>query len=81
MVIGRRGSVHYLVHQGDVVRVAACQLVTVGEAEEQIGGEKTAVERKSEESTKSSIEPPKHKMKSMTVTLDQAGNDDKDVEV
>ena len=36
-VLGNKGSVHYLVHQGDVVRVAACRLVTTGEAEEQIG--------------------------------------------
>ena len=61
--------------------MAACRLVTVGEAEEQIGGEKTAVERKSEESTKLSVEHPKQKMKSMTVTLDQAANDDADLEV
>ena len=61
--------------------MAACRLVTVREAEEQIGGEKTAVERKSEESTKSSVEHHKQKMKSMTVTLDQAANDDADLEV
>ena len=38
-VLGNKGSIYYLVHQGDVIRVAACRLVTVGEAEEQIGGE------------------------------------------
>ena len=35
-VLGSRGSVHFLVHQGDVVRVAACRIVAIGEAEEQI---------------------------------------------
>ena len=38
-VIGNKGSVHYLVHQGEVVRVAACRLVAVGDAEEQIGSQ------------------------------------------
>ena len=41
MVIGNKGSVHYIIHQGEVVRVAACRLVAIGEAEEQIGS-KTA---------------------------------------
>ena len=36
-VIGNKGSVHYLVHQGEVVRVAACRLVALGDADEQIG--------------------------------------------
>lgn len=36
-VIGNKGSVHYLVHQGEVIRVAACRLVALGDAEEQIG--------------------------------------------
>ena len=36
-VLGNKGSVHFLVHQGDVVRVAACRIVTTGMAEEQIG--------------------------------------------
>ena len=36
-VIGNKGSVHYLVHQGSVIRVAACRLVTTGEADDQLG--------------------------------------------
>ena len=37
-ILANRGSAGYfLEHQGDVVRVAACRLVAVGEAEEQIG--------------------------------------------
>lgn len=50
IVIGNCGSVHYLVHQGNVIRVAACRLVTTGEAEKQIGGsgEKAAEGNESE---------------------------------
>ena len=36
-VIGNRGALHFLVHQGELVRVAACRMVHTGEAEEQMG--------------------------------------------
>ena len=36
-VIRNKGAVHYSVHQGQLLRVAACRLVSTGEAEEQIG--------------------------------------------
>ena len=32
-VLGNKGSVHYLLHQGDVVQVVACRIVGTGEAE------------------------------------------------
>ena len=45
-VLGRRGSVHFLVHKGDVVRVTACRIVAIGEAEEQIGALESKEEQK-----------------------------------
>ena len=33
-VIGNRGSVHYLTHKGELVRLAACRLVHTGEAQD-----------------------------------------------
>ena len=44
-VIGNRGALHFLVHQGELVRVAACRLVHTGEAEEQMGGAEPILQR------------------------------------
>ena len=35
-LLGKKGAVHYLIHKGDVIRVAACRIVTTGQAEEQM---------------------------------------------
>ena len=48
-VLGSKGAVHYLVHQGDVVRVAACRLVSTAEAEEQMSGKRGAAETPKQE--------------------------------
>ena len=48
-VLGNKGAVHYLVHQGDVVRVAACRLVSTAEAEEQMSGKQGAAEASKQE--------------------------------
>ena len=37
-VLGNKGTVYFLVHQGDIIRVSSCRLVSVGEAEEQMAG-------------------------------------------
>ena len=37
MVLGNRGSVYFLVHQGELIRVAACRLVNTEESEGQVG--------------------------------------------
>ena len=42
-VIGNKGSVHYLVHQGEVIRVAACRMVSTGDAEKQMGESERSV--------------------------------------
>ena len=44
-VIGNRGALHFLVHQGELVRVAACRMVHTGEAEEQMGGAEPILQR------------------------------------
>ena len=56
-VLGSRGSVHFLVHQGDVVRVAACRIVAIGEAEEQIGAPESKEEQKILTRQASALEP------------------------
>ena len=43
-VLGNKGSVHYLMHQGDVIRVAAFRLIAVGEEEKQIDVEQQSVQ-------------------------------------
>ena len=35
-VLGNKGTVHYLVHQGEVIRVSSCRMVGTGEADEQL---------------------------------------------
>ena len=47
-VIGNRGALHFLVHQGELVRVAACRMVHTGEAEEQMGANSTHSEHSKE---------------------------------
>ena len=61
-VIGNKGSVHYLVHQGEIVRVAACRMVAVGEAEEQMGSAEVQVQAKSQRTNPTTL---KLKMSSM----------------
>jgi hypothetical protein len=64
-VLGSKGSVHFLVHQGDVVRVAACRLVTTGEAEEQIGAKP---EQLTEPGSRTRVaEDPHHTLRSPSV--------------
>ena len=41
-VLGNKGAVHYLIHQGDVVRVAACRLVSTAEADDQMSAKQEA---------------------------------------
>ena len=52
-VLGNKGSVHYLVHQGDVIRVAACRIIAVGEEEKQFSPKNcTLIFRKTQEGWK-----------------------------
>ena len=36
-ILGKIGSIYFIVHQGEVVRVAACRIVAVEEANKQMG--------------------------------------------
>ena len=41
-MLGSKGGVHYQLHKGGVVRVAACRLVSTVEAEEKMSGKQKA---------------------------------------
>ena len=55
-VIGNRGTLHFLVYQGELVRVAACRMVHTGEAEEQMGDHDHSEHSKVGEEPETSLE-------------------------
>jgi hypothetical protein len=49
-VIGKKGSVHFLEHQGELLRVHACRMISTGDAEEQMGKPETSEAQEKEQS-------------------------------
>ena len=71
-VIGNRGALHFLVHQGELVRVAACRMVHTGEAEEQMGA-KTNLEVEGKKTLEEEVKkiPPEQEVETRRGTEEQ----------